>query len=293
MTFTMSRSPALDDPEGACVPHGVRVFDAHVHVFPPGFFEAIWRWFDAHAWEIRYRLHAEQVVEFLRTRGVARFAGLHYAHKPGVARLLNKFAHDLGRAHPELVPLATVYPGETDAGAILDEAFGPLGLRGVKLHCHVQRMGADDPRLDVVYAKAADAGLPVVIHAGRQPASPAYGLDTLALCAASQIERVLQRFPTLTLVVPHLGLDELDEYAALLDAHEHLWLDTTMAIGDYFPIAIPGALFPGRARRLLYGTDFPNIPYAWDRELGKVLRTVAPADRSAILWDNAHRLWPA
>lgn len=293
MAYTLEPLPVLDDPEGAAVPDGRPVFDAHVHIFPPGFFEAIWRWFDKHAWGIRYRLHAEDVVTFLRTRGVTRFTGLHYAHKPDVSRLLNRFAHDLGRAHAELVPLATVYPGEPDAGAILDEAFGPLGLRGVKLHCHVQRMGADDPRLDVVYAKAADAGLPVVIHAGRQPASPAYGIDTTALCAASQIERVLQRFPRLTLVVPHLGLDELDEYASLLDRYEHLWLDTTMAIGDYFPIPVPPTLFPGRARRLLYGTDFPNVPYAWDRELKKILAVVPPADQAAILWENAQRLWPA
>lgn len=293
MSYELTPLPALDDAEGPAVPDGLAVFDAHVHVFPPGFFEAIWRWFDRHAWGIRYRLHAEDVVTFLRARGVRRFTGLHYAHKPDVARLLNRFASDLGRVHPELVPLATVYPGEPDAAAILDEAFGPLGLRGVKLHCHVQRMGADDPRLDVVYAKAEDAGLPVVIHAGRQPASPAYGLDTRALCAASQVGRVLERHPRLTLVVPHLGIDELEEYAALLDVHEHLWLDTTMAIGAYFPIEVPRAIFPGRARRLLYGTDFPNIPYAWDRELKVLLGTVPEADRAAILWDNAQRLWPA
>jgi predicted TIM-barrel fold metal-dependent hydrolase len=288
----MAVMPLVNDPEGAAIPAGLTVVDAHVHLFPPGFFAAIWRWFDAYAWPIRYRLHAEQVVDFLQSRGIRRFCALHYAHKPGVARLLNRFVADIARAHPGVIPLATVLPGEPDAGAILDEALGPLSLRGVKIHCHVQRMGADDPRLDEVYRRCADAGRPVVIHAGREPSIPAYGLDTHALCNAARLERVLQRHPRLTLVVPHLGLDELGEYEALLDRYQHLWLDTTMAIGDYLPATVPPSLFPGHADRLLYGTDFPNIPYAWDRELARLLAAVPPGpSRDALLSGNALRLF--
>lgn len=285
---------AVDDLEGERVPDGVEVIDAHVHLFPDGVFEAIWRWFDAHAWPVRYRLHAEEVVEFLRARGVKRFVALHYAHKPGIAAGLNRFVSELSRAHPGIVPLATVFPGEPDADAILRDAFGPLGLRGVKLHCHVQRMPADDPRLEPVWRACEDAGLPAVIHAGREPSSPAYGLDTRALCAASQVERVLQRHPRLTMVVPHLGADEWGDYAALLDRYENLWLDTTMVLAGFFPEGPPSPLWPGRASRLLYGTDFPNIPYAWDRELKTVIATLDdPALRRAVLADNARRVFGA
>src|SRR5260370_41307485 len=98
-----------------------------------------------------------------------------------MARALNRFMSELAAAHPRLIALGTVLPGEPDAVAIVDEAFGPLGLRGLKLHCHVQRFAPDDPRLDPVYARAADAGRPVVIHAGRQPCLPAYGVDSHAL----------------------------------------------------------------------------------------------------------------
>ncbi len=285
---------ALGDVEGERAPDGVEVIDAHVHLFPDGVFEAIWRWFDAHAWPVRYRLHAEEVIAFLDARGVKRFVALHYAHKPGIAAGLNRFVSELSRAHPGIIPLATVMPGEPDAEEVLREAFGPLGLRGVKLHCHVQRMPADDPRIEPVWRACEDAGLPAVIHAGREPSSPAYGVDTRALCAASQVERVLQRHPRLTLVVPHLGADEWDDYAALLDRYENLWLDTTMALGGFFPEGPPSPLWPGRASRLLYGTDFPNIPYAWDRELKVVLSTLDdPALRRAVLADNARRVFGA
>ncbi len=280
------------DEEATKVPAGVAVFDAHVHLFPPRLFEAIWRWFDAHAWSVRYRLQAEEVVQFLVERGVQRMAALHYSHKPGLATVLNRFVAEIARAHPEVVPLGTVLPGEPDASAIVREALGSLGLRGIKIHCHVQKMGADDPRLDEVYSICSEIGRPVVIHAGREPANPAYGLDTRALCAAQKIERVLQRHPNLRLVVPHLGYDELADYAALLDRYEHLYLDTTMAIAGYFPKPIPIDLFPGRAARLLYGSDFPNLPYAWDRELQVIAETrLDPATRHALLYGNATRLF--
>ncbi len=284
----------LREPEGARVPEGVEVVDAHVHLFPPRVFDAIWRWFDRHAWRVRYRLHAEQVVEHLASRGVKRMVGLAYSHVPGMAREINRFMAEAARAHPEVLPLATVLPGEPGADAVLREAFGPLSLRGVKIHCHVQKLAPDDPRLEPVWRACVGAKLPAVIHAGREPASEAYGVDTRALCSAEAVERVLRRHPDLVLVVPHLGSDEFEAYGRLLDAHENLWLDTTMAVSGYFAADAPASVFPARARRLLYGTDFPNIPYAWDRELSRILRVgLPPGELAAVLHGNARRVFAA
>jgi hypothetical protein len=287
----------VGDEEHAAVPDGLApVLDAHVHLFPERLFEAIWRWFDRHAWEIRYRLHAEQVLEFLSARGVRQVAGLCYAHTPGLARTLNVFMRELAKAHGELViPLGTVLPGEPDAGAIAREALGPLGLRGLKLHCHVQKMAADDPRLDEIYAACADAAKPVVIHAGRAPASPAYGVDTYALCEAAAVERVLRRFPTLTVVVPHLGADEYEAYATLLDRHENLWLDTTMAVAGFIgESATPMSVVKTRASRLIYGSDFPSVPYAWDRELRRLAAAgLGAAESAALFGGNARKVFGA
>jgi hypothetical protein len=275
----------LDEPERSAVPEGVDVIDAHVHLFPPRVFHAIWRWFDDHAWNIRYRLEAEQVIEHLSSRGVSKICGLHYSHKPGMAEPLNDFVLGLAKSHPQVLPFATVLPGEPGARDIVRKALR-AGARGVKLHCHVQKLPADDPRLDEVYAECSDAGRPVVIHAGREPNLGGYGVDVRALCGADQVARVLERHPRLRLVVPHLGADEYDAYSDLLDRFENLWLDTTMVIAGYFTKEPPASLFPGRPERLLYGTDFPNIPYAWNRELDRVL-TLDPAARRKVLHDNA------
>lgn len=42
---------------------------------------------------------------------------------------------------------------------------------------------------------------------------------------------------------------------------------------DYFPIGGKIDLGHYRSDRIMYGSDFPNIPYEWDREL-KILKTV-------------------
>jgi predicted TIM-barrel fold metal-dependent hydrolase len=231
------------------------------------------------------------VIEFLLAHGVERMTALVYAHKPGMAAPLNTFVAELARAHSQVIPLGTVLPGEPDAASVVRDAFA-LGMRGLKLHCHVQQLAPDDPRLDDVYRLAQDAGRPVVIHAGREPSSPAYGVDTRALCGVDAVERVLQRFPKLTLVVPHLGADEFDGYRALLQKYEHLWLDTTMAVGDYFPAPPPAELLTQHTDRLLYGTDFPNIPYAWDRELNKLgALGLTSEQQQRLFWGNAEKLF--
>src|SRR5688572_23705688 len=87
---------AVGDAEGARVPAGLPpVVDAHVHVFPERLFEALWAWFERYGWPVRYKLRAEQVIEFQLSRGVAHVVLLHYAHKAGMARALNAFVAGL------------------------------------------------------------------------------------------------------------------------------------------------------------------------------------------------------
>lgn len=286
--------PALNDEEGARLPELLPpVVDAHVHLFPDGVFEAIWRWFETHGWPVRYKLKAPEVLEFLFSRGVSRVVALHYAHKPGMARMLNRYVAELARSDPRVIGLATVLPGEPGAREVLREAFA-LGLRGVKLHCHVQCFAPDAPELHEVYEACVEAGVPLVMHAGRQPASRAYKCDVYALCGVERVERVLTDHPKLQLCVPHLGADEFEGYLRLLERHDSLWLDTTMMGARYFELDVPRRLYEVRPQRVLFGTDFPNLPYAWDRELKQLLALrLGDESEAALLGQNALRLFGA
>jgi predicted TIM-barrel fold metal-dependent hydrolase len=280
------------EPEARSAPKGLPpIVDAHVHVFPDRLFAAVQRWFDEHGWRIRYRMSALDVVRFLLDRGVERVVALQYAHKPGMARDLNRFMAELCEAEPGVTGLATVFPGEPDAAAILHEAFD-AGLAGIKLHCHVQGVAPDDPVLDEIWDACTAADRVALIHSGREPRSAAYPVDTHLICGAGRVEAVLRAHPRLRLCVPHLGADECEAHLRLLERYDNLWLDTTMMLAGYFPIPPPPGLFEARPDRILYGSDFPNIPYEWDRELRWLADAgLSDEDLAGVLGRNALELY--
>jgi len=269
------------------------IVDAHVHLHPDRLADAIRRWFDTHAWPIRYRSGVEEATRELVDAGVFRAVALPYVHKPGLARALNDFTLDLARRHPEVLPCCTVFPGEDGAEEILDEALsGPF--RGVKIHSHVMQIAPDDPRLDPVWRASARYRKPVVIHCGPEPALPGYGVDPRAVSGADRLRRALERHPDAVVVVPHLGFDDTERFEQMLATHPNLYLDTTMVIGGYFERQPDLEILRRRPERILFGTDFPNIPYEWDRELRALRALKLPAaDEEKILSGNALRLFGA
>ncbi len=260
--------PALNDIEGHKIPSSLPfVVDSHVHIFPEGIFKAIWDWFDKYGWPIRYRLTSPDVLNYLLSRGIGHIVALQYAHKPGTARGLNSYMSEICQTFPNKVTgMATVFPGEKESASILKEAF-EMGLKGVKLHAHVQCFNMNSEDMDTIYDLCSSEEKPIVMHVGREPKSPAYKCDPYLLCNAKKLEKVIRNYPKLKICVPHLGVDEFLRYKQLIEKYDNLWLDTSMALADYLPIRNPIKLDDMRLDRIMYGSDFPNIPYAWDREI--------------------------
>ena len=263
--------PSLHDEDGSLIPVEYDlVIDAHVHVFPDNIFKAIRRWFDQHAWHIRYNLSTSEIFDFLFSHGVSHVIALQYAHTAGLARELNRYLIKKCQQYPGRVTgMATVFPGEEDAPMIVQEAFDS-GLEGIKLHAHVQCFDIDSGDVDPIFDVCQSNDKPVVIHIGKEPKSPSYRCDPYEICGADKLERVLIDFPKLKICVPHLGISETVEYKQLIEKYDTLWLDTTMVVADYFHNENHIELNSYRVDRIMYGSDFPNIPYAWDRELKRL-----------------------
>jgi len=281
--------PALNDAEGAEVPEFFPlVVDAHVHVFPEDLFRAIWKWFDEFGWPVRYQMSSEKILNFLLSRRVSHVVAFQYAHKPGISRELNHYIAELCKTFPgKVTGMATVFPGEEGVKDTLAEAF-KSGLQGVKLHAHVQCFDMNSKEMEIIYDICSSQEKPLVMHVGREPKSPGYSCDPYLICMAEKLERVLKEFPALNVCVPHLGADEFLAYKILIEKYDNLWLDTAMAITEYLPGENPVSLAELRTDRIMYGSDFPNIPYAWDREL-KELAEIFQEDKplKQILGGNA------
>jgi uncharacterized protein len=280
--------PLMNDPEGDYIPDSAAfVVDAHVHLFPDYLFVPIRQWFENFGWPIRYQLSSEEIIKFLLSHGIDHLVALHYAHKPGIARELNSYMAGICRSHPQVTAMATIYPGEDGARAILEQAFQD-GLKGVKLHSHVQCFDMDSVPMHEIYETCAVQCKPLIMHVGREPKSPAYPCDSYTLCSAEKLERVLKNYPRLKVCVPHLGADEFGAYQAMLEKYDNLWLDTTMTLAEYLPMDYFPKLAEMRADRIIFGTDFPNLPYAWDREIKRLVQlNLAEETLAGILGRNA------
>lgn len=258
----------MNDQEGLNVPQELPfVIDAHVHIAPAGVFNAVWKWFDKNAWPVRYQMTSSQIFQFLLSHGIKHIIALQYAHKPGISRQLNAYMSEKCKEFENQVTgMATVFPGEDKAQKILQEAFDS-GLGGLKLHAHVQCFDMNADYMNGLYECCQINNKPMITHVGREPNSPAYSCDPYQLCSAQKLERILIDFPDLKICVPHLGFDEISAYKNMIEKYDNLWLDTTMVMTDYFPIQEKIGLDHYRSDRIMYGSDFPNIPFAWDREL--------------------------
>ena len=262
--------------------------DAHVHLHPAPLARAIERWFASHGWINAHPFDPAAVADSLHSRGVQRFCFFSYAHRPGMARDLNRWLAETARGLPEAVALGTLHPDDPDLDALAAEATGDLGLRGFKFHHSVQRFHVDDPRLFGVYERAEAAGHVFVLHVGTMPyRDPFTGVERFA--------RVMERFPRLRVCVAHMGAFQSPEFLALLARYPHLYLDTTMAMSSRAtafvgvdPTAVSDADLLRYQDRVLFGSDFPLIPYDYDEERRWAWeRGLDDSVRRKIFHDNA------
>src|SRR5437764_1074175 len=111
-----------------------------------------------------------------------------------------------------------------------------------------------------------------------------------AVSGADRLRLALERHPEAVVIVPHLGFDHTAQFEEMLADFPNLHLDTTMVVGGYFERQPDPGILRRHPDRILYGTDFPTIPYSWDRELRAIraLRLAAVAEEK-ILAGNALR----
>jgi predicted TIM-barrel fold metal-dependent hydrolase len=204
-----------------------------------------------------------------------------------VAIYLNDWAGGFAADVPESLWSATFYP-EPEAAAYVAELV-EAGVEVFKVHVQVGEFDLDDPLLDPVWGLLAEAGIPVVVHAGSGPvANPFTGPEPM--------RGVLTRHPRLVAIIAHMGAPECAEFLALAETYERVGLDTTMVFTDFF-IPFPLELLPRVAdlkERVLLGSDFPSIPYEYAHQLESLARLELGDDwLRAVCWENGLRLFGA
>src|SRR5580700_10501823 len=265
--------------------------DVHVHFLPPRLRRRVWQYFDEAgplvgvSWPIRYKWSDAERVAHLRSMGVRMFSALAYAHRPGMAADLNEWTLAFGRDTPGCLPSATFYP-EPGVTRYVRAALD-AGARIFKIHLQVGGFAPGDPLLDPVWGLLAEAGVPVVVHAGHAPVGTEH-------TGPGPFGSVLACHPGLTAIIAHMGAPDYEAFLRLAADYDRVALDTTMIFTDFFDklAPFPAAARPqvrdlGLAGKILLGSDFPNIPYPYARQIGGLARLgLGEAWLRAVCWEN-------
>lgn len=269
------------------------IIDVHTHFMPQRVLDKVWAYFDSvgplvgRAWPITYRTDEGERLATLRALGVRAFPSLNYAHRPDMAAWLNDWSADFAARVPEAIHSATFYP---EAGAAdYTRAAIDAGARIFKVHVQVGDFSLTDPLLDDVWALLERSGTPVVTHAGNGPAPGTF-------TGPQGVRQLLRRHPGLALVIAHMGMPDYGDFLDIAAEHERVHLDTTMAFTDFteevtpFPTERLGDL-ERLGDRILFGSDFPNIPYTFEHAVESVMGLGLGDDWArGVLHDNAARL---
>ncbi len=269
------------------------LIDVHVHFMPQNVLTKVQAYFDHFdeaglSWSPRYRDEEDGRLARLREFGVRRFSALLYPHRPDMAKWLNDWGADFAARTPDCLHTATFF-AEESAPAYVAEAL-EAGARVFKAHVQVGRYDPRDPVLDSVWGQLAESGTPVVVHCGSGPEAGPY-------TGPGVFGEVMRRHPALKAIIAHLGMPEYTGFLALADRHPSVHLDTTMAFTDFSERMRPWPtdLTPRLADlgdRVLLGTDFPNIPYAYAHQLEALTRLDLGDDwLRGVCHDNAARLF--
>jgi len=256
------------------------VIDAHVHLMPDRLMAAIREALtDAAGWAFEHPTDRAAIEATLVDAGVERYVALPYAHRPGVAAELNAWVCEAAAESQRAIPFATVHAGDDDVGGVVEQAF-EQGARGLKFQLPVQGFPADDPRLDPAYEAAAARDAPVVLHAGTAPMfedDPNVGVEHFRSFLAS--------FPEIRVCAAHMGTYEVGEFLGLAREHGSVFLDTTFAMSavaerymDFDPSTVPDATLVELSGSIMYGSDYPNIPYPYEEERAHLLGRDLPVD---------------
>ncbi|SIR93256.1 amidohydrolase family protein [Natronorubrum thiooxidans] len=271
-----------EEPSTAFAP----AIDAHTHLFPDRLAAAIRRSLSAETdWEFSSPTTRPEIEAVLRTAGVEAYVALPYAHKAGIARELNDWLLEQATDSDMLLPFATVHPDDDAVAAVVRDAF-EAGARGLKIHCPVQECRPADPRLEPALEVAAAYDRPITYHGGTAPM-----FEDTEYVGADAFADLIDSYPDVRVCCAHMGTYEVDRFLAFAREHETVYLDTTFAMSTsaeetmgFDPSTITDETLIDLSDSIMYGSDFPNIPYPYRNERAGLLARELPRETTRDLF---------
>ena len=215
----------------------------------------------------------------MKRAGIDLSVALPLVNTPRNSRGVNHWA--LAENRPPIRMLGSIHPEDPEIMKAL-EWIAESGLPGVKVHPEYQHFRFSEERFFPVWEKCAQLGLFVLTHAGSDiKFSPPFQTNPAELAAFHR------RFPTLKLVLAHLGgMDMWDEVEKELLGLP-VYLDLAM-IGDFNVGAerLVRMIRRHGAERVLFGTDSPWLDQKRSVDFVRSL-PLSETEKEQIFYRNA------
>ncbi|MFY9570689.1 MAG: amidohydrolase family protein [Blastocatellia bacterium] len=229
----------------------------------------------------------EQMVASMDEAGVEKVM-LCAWHRPGMWIITNdQIAEIVDRFPDRFAGVAAVnLEKPVDAVRELDRAVTQLGFKALRVIPWLWKLPPNDKLYYPLYVKCIELEIPFCTQVGHtgplmpsEPGRPVPYLDEVALT-----------FPELKIVGGHIGYPWTDEMIGLAWKHENVFIDTSAHLPRYYPQQLIHFLKTYGKQKVLFGTNFPQLPF--EKCMDPVRALELPDEvRSSFLRDNARRVF--
>lgn len=259
----------------------VMVIDVHTHIFPDELAAKAMATLGASI-DVKPHLDgtAAELVRSMDRAGIDMSVVCPVATKPGQVRRANEWACSLDTER--FIAFGTLHPEAEDVVADIRHAAA-AGVKGFKIHPEYQDFSPLEGRALPWWEAIAEAGLPVLFHAGVDIEIPTVHGTPHAFALLND------RLPELVMILAHMGSFRMwDEVRRHLVGRD-VYFDTSYVHAD-----LPRGKFLDLCRehgatRIMFGSDSP-----WGEQTAELEAVrdsgLAPQDVDAVLGENAARL---
>ena len=168
----------------------------------------------------------------------------------------------------------------------LRRAVRELGFKALRVVPWLWKLPPNDRLYYPLYVECVELNIPFCTQAGHtgplmpsEMGRPVPYLDDVALA-----------FPELRIVAGHIGYPWTDEMIGLAWKHDNVFIDTSAYLPAYYPPALLHYLKTYGKDKVLFGSNFPQLPL--DRCIQQVeVLGLPPAVEQKFLFENARRVF--
>jgi predicted TIM-barrel fold metal-dependent hydrolase len=193
--------------------------------------------------------------------------------------------------HPDrFYGLAGIDPTEGMPGVrALERAVRDDGFIGAHTYPHWFDIAPDAAKYYPFYAKCVELGVPIQMQVGQSMVyDPRYRTRSVGRPIA--LDAVACDFPELSIVGIHVGIPWTGEMIAMAWKHPNVYIGCDAHAPRYWPPEFVHYLSTYGQDKVIFGTDFPVLPFGKTREQIEAL-AIRPEAKRKLLRDNANRVY--